>query len=241
MFSSLSSNELFTGAVRTVNVVKDPLSDNGFVAALCTRIEKGNDDLSKAMGKALNSEFTSQLFASDEARNQAFIGFRDYVRSFTHSNDGSVKTAAVSLAFIFEHVGNTIYRLGYVEKTAKMKTLLSNFSAPAAQNSIVTIGANQWMNLLETSQEAFEKVYKEKVDTESVIDNPIVYDAKQRITRYLKALLSYIDVSCDLDEGEKYVGIRDKIDDIITEIMTISRARGTRSENADKKPEKMAL
>ena len=115
-----------------------------------------------------------------------------------------------------------------------------NLSTPASLKDIESIGATEWFEELKTSQTEFEKVYNSKIDTESAINFPLIKDARDRITKYLKALLSYININTELDPV-KYSAIADKIDEIITEIVAIARARETRKGNVPQKPEEATL
>ena len=76
----------------------------------------------------------------------------------------------------------------------------------------------------------FERVYNLKIDTESAIDYPLIKDARDRITKYPKAWLSYIEINAELNPG-KFGAISVEIDEMIIEIVAIARARETRKGN----------
>ena len=115
-----------------------------------------------------------------------------------------------------------------------------NLSTPASLKDIESIGATEWFEELKTSQTEFEKVYNSKIDTESAIDLPLMKEASDRITKYLKAWLSYIGINAELD-SVKYGAVSDQIDEIITEIVTIVHACETRKGDAPKKSEEAAV
>jgi hypothetical protein len=52
--------------------------------------------------------------------------------------------------------------------------------------------------------------------------------------------MNYIEINTDLDEA-KFGSTNDKINEIITEIVAIIRARQTRNENKKEKPDKAAV
>jgi len=56
----------------------------------------------------------------------------------------------------------------------------------------------------------------------------------------LKGLLSYIEINTDLDKA-KFGPTKDKIDEIITEIVAIIRTGETRSENMKEKQDKVMV
>ena len=239
-FSLLSSNELFTTSSRINEACKLSLSSDIYVSNLCSSIDQGNNDLSKGLGKSLNSDFTPLLLVQDQVRDNTFIGLRDFFTSYSHSSDPAKATAGRNLTAIFENIGNSAYRLGYVVETSKINSLIANLSVPAAVKDMECVGATEWFAQLKTSQSEFEKIYNAKIVTESAIDYPLVKDARERISRYLKGLMNYIEINTDLDEA-KFGSTNEKINEIITEIVAIIRARETRSENKKEKPDKAAV
>ena len=232
--SILSSTELNTFATRLVVVSNEALADNPYVVTLGTLIAKSNADLSDTLGKTSGSEYTSKLLVYDQDRDHAFIGFRDYVSSFTHDKNEVKKVAAIALASIIENIGNRIYSLGYAVESSKMNSLISNLRTPQAQQDIDTIGAGEWFEQLTTSQEAFENLHKTKVEADSEINYLRIKDSRVIISRYIQSLLIYIGTNSDLD-GEKYAPVKGKINELITEAVTIARSRITRNDNLDKK------
>ena len=238
--SILSSAELNTFANRLVGVSNEALADNPYVVTLGTLIAKSNADLSVSLGKTLGSEYTSKLLVQDQVRDHAFIGFRDYVSSFTHDKNVEKKGAAIVLASIIENVGNTIYMLGYAVESSKMNSLITNLRTPQAQQAIETIGAGEWFEQLTTSQEEFEKLYKTKVEADSEINYLTIKDSRMIISRYLQALLIFIGTNSDLD-GAKYEPVKDKINALITDAVAVARGRISHGENADKEKDIAAV
>ena len=235
-FSLLNSNEIYTTSWRINEACKLSVTGDGFIVTLCSNIDQANVDLTKGLGKSLNSDFTPLLLAQDQARDNAFIGFRDYASSFSHSSDSVMATAGRNLTGIIETTGNSIHSLGYTAETAKVNSLIAYLSAPAALKDMETIGATKWYEELKTSQDKFENIYKTKIDIESVIDVPLIRGSRARITRFVNALISYIAINGELDNA-KFGALNDKIDEIIIEIVAIARARETRKGDVPKKPE----
>ncbi len=238
--SILSSTELNTFATRLVGVSNEALADNPYVVTLGTIIEKSNADLSDSLGKTMGSEYTSKLLVKDQGRDHAFIGFRDYISSFTHDKNVEKQVAAIALASIIENIGNRIYSLGYAVESSKMNSLISNLRTPQAQQDMDTIGAGDWFEQMTSAQEAFENLHKTKIEADAEINYLTVRDSKLIIARYLQSLLNYIGTNSDLD-GARYEPVKEKINVLITDAVTIARARITRIENADKEKDVAAV
>jgi hypothetical protein len=231
--SILDSYELYTGSKRIHDAVSPALSTDNYAISLCLLILDGTKGMEKAMGKALKSGFTSLLFDSDKFRDDAFLGLRSYIRTYTFVADPAKRAAAMSLEFTLGTVGRNIHRLGYMDQTAKMNTLIENFSAEGAQQHLTTINGTEWFTEMVTAQKNFETVYQTKTSTESAIDLPLLKDSKRKITNALDPLLTYIETNEGLNPTV-YKPLVAKLNEIITEITAIARARITRVENEKK-------
>jgi len=239
-FSILYSNELYTASTRIVEASKGALGSDPYASTLCLHIGQSNSDLAKALGKALNSEFTPVLLVRDKERDDSFISLRDYSSSCSHSKNPKQAAAGRSILSIFDNVGNSVYYLGYALETAKLKTLIEALETSSAQQALETIGAKERFEELKSSQDEFEKTYQGKIETESAINYPLVKDAKLRITKYLKTLLFYIDTNSDLDVAI-FGAAKEAINQIITDTVAIAHSRATRIENAVVKEDKAAV
>jgi len=239
-FSLLNSNELYAIANRIVEACKLSLSDNEYLMKLCVLILVANSDLRRGLGRTFNSEFTSRLLDSDELRDNAFVGLRDYIRSFCNSGDTVKDKAGAYLSEIVSSVGNSIHRMPYATETTKLDVLFEDLDTPAAREALATIMATDWLERLKARQEDFESIYQSKIEADAGIDFPLLKNSKETITFYLKGLLSYIETNSK-NEPALFGSTEEKIDSIITDAVSLARARGTRKENADKEPDKAAV
>jgi len=239
-FSLLNSNELYAIANRIVEACKLSLSDNEYLMKLCVLILVANSDLRRGLGRTFNSEFTSRLLDSDELRDNAFVGLRDYIRSFCNSGDTVKDKAGAYLSEIVSSVGNSIHRMPYATETTKLDVLFEDLDSPAAREALATIMATDWLERLKARQEDFESIYQSKIEADAGIDFPLLKNSKETITFYLKGLLSYIETNSK-NEPALFGSTEEKIDSIITDAVSLARARGTRKENADKEPDKAAV
>ena len=239
-FSLLNSNELYAIANRIVEACKLSLSDNEYLMKLCVLILVANSDLRRGLGRTFNSEFTSLLLDSDELRDNAFVGLRDYIRSFCNSGDTVKDKAGAYLSEIVSSVGNSIHRMPYATETTKLDVLFEDLDSPAAREALATIMATDWLERLKARQEDFESIYQSKIEADAGIDFPLLKNSKETITFYLKGLLSYIETNSK-NEPALFGSTEEKIDSIITDAVSLARARGTRKENADKEPDKAAV
>ena len=238
-FRLLNSNELYAIANRIVEACKLSHPDNEYLMKLCVLILVANSDLRRGLGRTFNSEFTSQLLDSDEVRDNAFVGLRDYIRSFCNSGDTVKDKAGAYLSEIVSSVGNSIHRMPYATETTSLDVLFENFSTPAAGEALATIMATERLERLKEKQQNFEKIYQSKIEADAGIDFPLIKNSKETITFYLKGLLSYIETNSK-DEPALFGLTEEKINGIITDAVALARARGTRKESAEKKEDKVS-
>jgi len=238
-FTLLNSNELYAIADRIVEACKLSHPDNEYLMKLCVLILVANSDLRRGLGRTFNSEFTSLLLDSDEERDNVFVGLRDYIRSFCNSGDPVKDKAGVYLSEIVSSVGNGINRMPYATETTSLDVLFEDLSTPAAGEALATIMATERFERLKEKQQNFKKVYQSKIEADAGIDFPLLKNSKETITFFMKGLLSYIETNSQI-EPALFGLTEEKINEIITEAVSLARARGTRKESAEKIEDKVS-
>lgn len=236
-FSLLNSSELYAIASRIVEACKQTNGKDEYLMKLCSYILEANVDLRKGLGRTFNNEFTSVLLVADEKRDGAFLGLRDYIHACCNSGEDAKEEAAKKLSDLLSAVGNTINRMAYAAETTKMDVLFERLNSAVAQESLGIIKANDWLERLKARQADFENVYQSKLESDTGIDFPLLKKSRQSITINLKGLLIHIETGCLYDSAQ-FAAIEEKINEIITDAVTIVRSRGTRKENAEKKEDK---
>jgi hypothetical protein len=231
--SILNTSELYTSSSRIHDAIMKALPSDTYSVPVCGKLKGGLTDMEKALGRALNSEFTSVLKEDDTGRDHSFIGLRDHVSAFTHHKDTAKAAAAKSLAVIIANAGNSLYSLGNAAETTKLNTLIVNLSTPESKLALETIGATEWFNELVSDQKKFEETYQEKTDVEGAINYPLLKNAKLIVLKNVRALLSYVETNSSMNVSP-YPTLEEKLDEIITDILTIAHARITREENEKK-------
>jgi hypothetical protein len=190
--------------------------------------------MEKALGKALTSDFTPVILDKDKARDHGFLSLREYVKSCLHDIDPVIALAAKKISIIIQTIGNDIYRHGNIDETAEMNSLISELSKPETMQLLKLIGADVRFKVMSDAQDDFEKTYNSKVTVDSTINYPLLKDSKIRVAQSLNALLTYVESNVEFNKAQ-FGPIEDKINTVITDIVTIARARITRVENEKKK------
>jgi len=237
--SILHPEELHTGTDRMIKVVETEITDDGYITELLTPLKENNDELADYIGKDSSSEYTNLLSNQDEVRDNLYTGFRDYCISFCNNYDASKEEAGIYLNHIFHERGFSMQTYGYASQTSSMIVLFNDLDKPKASAAIATVDGTEWYNKLKEEQDKFEQLYKEKVDNESVKQTPQIKAVKKRLSNLLNALLTYVDQKSEFN-SEKFNPVADKLDEIITDIVSIARARQTRKVNSSEKNDEEA-
>lgn len=232
--SILDTNEFYIASVRTLGVAKPALSTDVYASKLCGRISGGNLNLEHALGKSLKSNFTTQQRVGDKSRDSRFVGFTSHLKSCIHGKDAVVAAAAMNLYEIVRTIGTRIHRLGYKDQTVKMNALIERLTTPEATQWLKTANATSLFEDMVDDQKEFEGIFKDKVEVEGAIDIPLIRESKAIIGKALTALLVYIESNVEGDTTSVFKPLEDKINEIITDVMTMAHARITREENEKK-------
>lgn len=235
-FKLLKPEEVHTFTFRILTIASSLIHQDEFLASIYPLLQRENDNLSMALGQVRGSKFTSLLAERDSLRDRLFMGFRYYITAFTFHPDEKIANAAQFLENLVEKRGVTLYNLGYTEETSQLNGLLNDLKSPDAQAALVLIQDNYWVTTLTNAQQEFEALYQEKVETEAIQDLPKLTTSKNNVAHYLSRLLQYIDTNRELNP-EKYQSVADKIDEVITDVMTIARARKTKQNEKTNPPQ----
>lgn len=231
--TQLNSSETYAASTRILKILIDRLPNDNYVKAMIPILSKGTNGMEQALGRSLKSEFTPLLLTKDEIRDNCFLAMRDYIRSKTRNKDKEIATAATKLYITITDLGVGLYHLGFADETTKLNTLRTQFKTAEYSNLLSTIVATDLFEELDEAQQDFENTYKNKVDTESEINLPLLKDSKNLIAKTLQPLLGYVESNVLVDAGT-FKPIEATIDEIITDIVSIAHARMTREANEKK-------
>jgi cell fate (sporulation/competence/biofilm development) regulator YlbF (YheA/YmcA/DUF963 family) len=101
------------------------------------------------------------------------------------------------------------------------------------QEAIAAIEANERYNELIQAQKSFEYTYKTQNQIESQIDYPLVRSSRKLIAASLNWLLSYVESNASMNL-KGFAEAEQEIDEIITDVVSIARARIARVEKEKK-------
>ena len=239
MLKRLSTSLLLPGELsETITKFDQAVKELGITHAfLLTILALLGKDVTRIRQAITALRFNKKIKSVAEAaaqREDSFVGFKDYIESSRRRRDEAIKEAHAAIWAILEAVGTQLYRLGYVEQTAKLEALFSELDKPENQAYLLTLRADDYYAELKESQEDFLTLSGEKRTEDELQQYPSLDTSKSTAVPHVNAFLSIVGVMQEVSEGdekEQFNSLIDKLNIIIADIMTVARARKTRKEN----------
>lgn len=222
--------ELLTLASRLIQVCKGALMATPFIQKLLALCEQDRDEMEKVLARVRNSGYTQQLFARDEARDGAFVALRDLVKASVSRALPEVRQAGELISERIKKYGFSLHRLGYTQESTQLQLLIHDLDQSPATEALKTLGAESWYADLKTAQVSFEETYQHKVAVEAQEDFPLLREAKAKLGRHLQLLLDCVGLLEEINESPEIPLIVEKLNMVITDVMTPARARKKRNE-----------
>lgn len=229
-FSILSHEELLTISTSMSHVLSPLLKTDAYLGQLNAIIKKVVKDLSVALGKDMTSDWTELVKAKDIKRDRAFIGFRDFVKACTNSPELEVQVAAGNIIKVINNKGWTLYKEGYASQSARLDSLFEELETEEGRQALVNVKAEDWYNNLKQAHGDFLEGMQGKTEEEAKDDIPWMSKSRRKLYKYLKALLSYLEMQAEL-VGDQYAEVARQVDEIVGSAMAVARARQTREAN----------
>jgi len=120
----------------------------------------GRED--EALKKINKSSLTVQIQEADKARDEIFLGMAETAKAALRHFNPEVRAAAERLKVVFDTYGNVAVK-PLNEQTSAVYNLLQELQGKYAQDS-QTIGITQWAAELQTLNNAFSGLMKERFD-----------------------------------------------------------------------------
>lgn len=219
--SSLNSEEL----VKTAERLAQCIDKTEHKEVLENRIKKTTDGanyLTEALNQSLSSVHASKVQQADLERDDAFQAFKYGVLSASFRADYAAKKAGEQLVEIVRKHGFSLYNLSYIAQSEAMKGLIDELEK--SKNEIIKAGMGDMLGEMVSANEAFNKIYHEKVLENNHEDTPQIVVGKGELSKQITLFLNHVE----LLEEDKFGGVKDLVDRIntvITDMMQEARER----------------
>lgn len=214
--SSLNSKELVKTAERLIQCV----SKSEHKQVLENRIKKTNEAanyLSEALNQSLSSVHASKVQQADLERDDAFQAFKYGVLSASFRAEYTIKNAGEQLVEIVRKHGFNLYNLGYIAQSEAMKNLIDELQR--CKNEVVKSGTADVLEEMVSSNEAFNKIYHDKVMENNHEETPHIVVGKAELSKQITLFLNHVE----LLEEDKFGGVKELVDRINVVIIGMIR------------------
>jgi AraC-like DNA-binding protein len=93
-----------------------------------------------------------QCLELDMDRDDAFIRFRDYVKSFLRDPDSAKKEAAKKVTDLIKRHGYSLYKLPYMQQSDALGRLIAELKEPASLTNVTKLGGTGHMQMMDTGR-----------------------------------------------------------------------------------------
>jgi len=228
-YSLLTTKELFTFVVRIIALFTGKVLDGTGLEVFFKNLKDALNPFSKALERESTDPYTQKLAQKDAERDEGFFAFRNYIESCSHRLKAGYHDAATKIMVIIRKHGWSAAHFGYKKETAAIVNMISEIRTKCAAE-LTLLAATEWLNELETAQQAFETTVNEGV-APSVTTEPTIAETRPGVTNALKSLFSMIPLQYAATGNAKLVEYANSINDLIAEAMTAAKANATRAEN----------
>ncbi len=211
---NLDHEEFYKTSKSINSAIARLVNEDEFIKLIRPPIDKTVNELKASLEKGSDDSLEFILAIEDSKRDLAYISFRDYVKAFSNSQEEDKMKAGKFLSDVLQDCGWELYKLDYDKQSEQVTSLFTKLDSVEGKKAIETIGAEKFVNGLKNAERKFEELYQEKVAAESEDNVTIINSARKTLTRYIEAVLSYVDINVEL-QPEKFSKTADKINGIL--------------------------
>jgi len=237
IFSMLRLNEFLSYCGEIVAFLKamdkEGLQINTVIDILNSNYEKAIE----IANRNRSSEYTELLKNKDHRRDESFIALRNYFEACTHRKSVATAEIGEKLCGIIRSHGWSLHRLSRAEQSAKMASLIKEFSSTENTESFATISATDWYQDMVDDNAAFLKSQEDKTIAEGSEEDYDTFVVYKELQVSCEQLFESIEVLNRIAPNAKYDEMVNFINDCTQRYQTIAKTRTTKSENAKEETE----
>ncbi|MDO4225252.1 MAG: DUF6261 family protein [Bergeyella zoohelcum] len=181
-------------------------------------------ELEEALISIKKSENTEKLIALDEKRDILLVNFISHCKIYqTHPEKDKAEAAKRSVIQI-ETYGKDLQRRAYLDETAIINNLLSDFSKPQADADITLIGAKEWLDFLSSVNAEFEKLHTDRTQENSVKETGKTKEAREQMQQKFDRLCKAIEAMAFVNGDANYQKLASAINEEVKNALAQTKA-----------------
>jgi hypothetical protein len=146
----------------------------------------------EALKKIVKSEFTAKIHEADKARDDIYLGMAETVTATLRHFNPNVRQAAERLKILFDTYGNVVNK-PLNEETSAIYNILQELKGKYTAD-VASVGLTQWVAELETRNQTFEGLVKERFDETAARTTDIVMkQARAQLDEVYKTIVERIN------------------------------------------------
>nr|WP_321453835.1 DUF6261 family protein [uncultured Carboxylicivirga sp.] len=222
-YSYFSLSALVALSQKTVGLLESRFPDNEIIKSVLPQIHEAHSVSLQAIGSSTKNLISVSVKQSDTKRDNCFMSLKNHVEAGLRRENDVYQNACNTLWPFFVKNNVKMYGLPYDDQTSATRSLIKDLKLPENKEHIQTVNVVEWLNELETANNEFIDVQKQR--SVSRIKDDTIRDAEafKKLRQLLDMLESVLNTLYLINDPE---GIQDAVKEInqyISEANTAAR------------------
>ncbi|TPN86855.1 DUF6261 family protein [Aquimarina algicola] len=214
-----------------LSIINSHLSANPFLIKLVEYIQPKLENLRTALAAVRTNSLVEEVMQLDQARDYAFIVFRDMINAFEKTDDTKEKEAYELLYELLKKVGTTLNNEGYMEQSGRLETMFQEMDKDQYQLAIQSLGLVSRYKKVKKTEQQFKTAYTNRLEEDTKKNYPTIGEARAALTPLINDLIPTLRNVIRVADTNDTLGWVDLINEQTDTVMTQIAARRTRKEN----------
>jgi len=234
----LSVSDLYSLNKSTIEMAQ-PLKENiGEVPkATLALLETANTEMGAQLNKQSKSALTASLAEIDEDRDDRFAEIKRNITTALAGRDATKKEAAGSLKLLFNPYWNTGKKAMNTE-TALIAELIGKIKASGSLTSQAgTIGITDMLTGLETSNNEFDTLYKERNSQEAAKEGVPASSLRPAVAKSYEQFCTAVEQAVNFVSNDSLLTLFNQMDELRSKYALLIDKTGNKDTNTASEPQ----
>ncbi len=225
--SLCQDSELQTLVTRLSKTITESALVNPILRSLCDDSLQNLKNLRRALDRVRKSELTTEIRLADELRDQHFVSFKKGVAFHLSLKGEAEEESALYLNKIIKKRGDQLHNESDAVETVKLNALFGDLADSKAQRALEAGGFVGIIEQLQEQNQKYERLVAERAANDAEDTTPTLKPTRQILGQNLNLMVDLLGFHLRRDEPT-YKPVVAEVNEIITEVMTIVKARKSR-------------
>lgn len=184
------------------------------------------DAFDAALKDSTKSQCASIAAEADSARDASWRGLNNYLKAITVHPDEEKRSLAVEMKGLCDKYGDPT-SLPQTEESGILHNLLQDFDA-YLEDVLRSVGADAWVNDLQTKENAFLSAVANRTEEESMRTVGIVKQTRQSADEAYRSLVDLVNALAVVNGDAPYATFINHVNVLIDQQKSVLKARATR-------------